>query len=166
VQEGGEARSVDATFTITLSAASANPVTVTVSTLNAAGVSEGSARDNGDRDYVRHTELLTFAPGVTSLPFVVTVLNDRVTERPRIEEFTVFLRDATGATIDRSRGQGSIVDDDGPPPGSGGGGGGSLDASLLALLALCVFLPQGRARRRAVTGQSTFVPCPALVSPP
>ena len=62
----------------------------------------------------RHTELLTFAPGVTSLPFVVTVLNDRVTERPRIEDFTVFLRDAIGATIDRARGQGKIVDDDGP----------------------------------------------------
>ena len=136
VQEGGAASSVPATFTVTLSAPSAVPVTVTVSTLNAAGFNEGAATDNGaNRDYVRHTEVLTFAPGVTSLPFVVTVINDRVTERPRIEEFTVFLRDATGATIGRLRGQGSIVDDDGPPPG---GGGGAIDAWLLAMLGLCL----------------------------
>jgi hypothetical protein len=137
VQEGGEARTVTATFTVTLSAPSASPVTVTVSTLNSAGFNEGTAKDNGDRDYGRKTEVLTFAPGVTSLPFVVTVFNDRVTERPRIEEFTVFLRDATGATIERLRGQGKIVDDDGPEPGSGGGGG-ALDAWLLALLGACV----------------------------
>ena len=113
-------------------------MTVTVSTLNAAGFNEGTATDNGsNRDYVRHTEMLTFAPGVTSLPFVVTVFNDRVTERPRIEEFTVFLRDPIGATIERLRGQGSIVDDDGPAPGSGGGGG-AIDAWLLAMLGLCV----------------------------
>jgi chitinase len=138
VQEGGEARSVLAVFTVTLSAASATPVTVTVSTLNAAGFNEGTAQDNGtDRDYARHTEMLTFAPGVTSLPFEVTVFNDRVTERPRVEEFVVFLRDPAGATIARARGQGKIIDDDGPAPGSGGGG--ALDAWLLAMLGLCLF---------------------------
>jgi hypothetical protein len=151
VNEGGEERSVPATFTVTLSAPSAVPVTVTVSTLNVAGFNEGTAQDNGDRDYIRTTETLTFAPGVTSLPFVVTVLNDRVTERPRIEEFTVFLRDPVGATLDRSRGQGKIVDDDGPAPGSGGGGGGgAVDAWLLAMLGLCV-LSSMKLRTRAST---------------
>jgi hypothetical protein len=145
VQEGGEASSVTATFTVTLSAPSATPVTVMASTLNAGGLNEGDATDNGsNRDYVRRTELLTFAPGVTSLPFVVTVLNDRRTERPRIETFTVFLRDPTGATIARLRGQGQIVDDDGPAPGSRGGG--ALDAWLLAMLGVCV---SGATARRA-----------------
>lgn len=134
VQEGGSARSVPATFTVTLSAPAATPVTVTVSTLSSAGVSEGTAQDNGpNRDYDRHTELLTFAPGVTSLPFVVTVVNDRNIEKPRIEDFTVFLRDASGATIDRARGQGKIVDDDRPVLGIGG----ALDSWLLAMLWLC-----------------------------
>jgi hypothetical protein len=149
VQEGGDAREVPATFTITLSAPSATPVAVTASTLNAAGVNEGTAQDNGDRDYVRRTETLTFAPGVTTQTFVVTVLNDRITERPRIEEFTVFLRDATGATIARLRGQGSIVDDDGPAPGSGGGGGGRLDFWLLAMLALVSLQAARRSRHKA-----------------
>jgi hypothetical protein len=137
IQEGGDERTPEAVFTVTLSAPSSNPVSVTVSTLNSAGSREGTARDSGARDYGRHTELLTFAPGVTSLPFVVTIFNDRVVERPRIEDFTVFLRDATGATIDRARGRGSIIDDDGPRPGSGGGG--ALDVWLLAMLGLCVF---------------------------
>jgi hypothetical protein len=138
VQEGGEKRTVLATFTVTLSAPSAVPVTVTVSTLNAAGFNEGDATDNGSRrDYIRHTEVLTFAPGVTSLPFVVTVMNDRFIERPRVESYTVFLRNPTGATIARMRGHGSIIDDDGPPPGSRVGGG-ALDAWLLAALGLCV----------------------------
>lgn len=119
VQQGGESPRVEAVFTITVSAPSADPVTVTDSALNSAGVREGTAR---------------------------------MTERPRIEDFTVFLRDASVATIDRARGQGSIVDDDGPPSGSGGGGG-SVDAVLLAMLALCLFLPQLRARRRAAMGR-------------
>lgn len=62
--------------------------------------------------------------------------NDRVTERPRIETYTVFLRNASGATVDRARGLGRIIDDDGPPPGSRAGGG-AFDAWLLAMLALC-----------------------------
>jgi len=110
-------------------------VTVTVSTLNSAGFNEGDASDNSSRrDYVRHTEVLTFAPGVTSLPVVITVLNDRFIERPRIESFTVFLRDPTGATIGRLRGEGRIVDDDGLSPGSGG----AIGTWLLAMWGLCL----------------------------
>jgi hypothetical protein len=143
VQEGGDARTVPAVFTVTLSAPSSTPVTVVVSTLNSAGNNEGTAADNGSsRDYIRHTETLTFNPGETSLPFVVTVVNDRDTERPRVETFIVFLRDVSGATILRSQGGGSIVDDDGPPPG---GGGGALDAWLLAaLLGALLFAHLGR----------------------
>jgi hypothetical protein len=130
VQEGGEARTVPAVFTVTLSAPSSTPVTVVVSTLDSAGNREGTAVDNGSRDYGRHTETLTFSPGQTSLPFVVTIYNDRDIERPRVETFIVFLRDASGATILRGRGGGRIVDDDEPS----GGGGGALDAWLLAAL--------------------------------
>jgi hypothetical protein len=148
-------------------------VTVTVSTLNSAGFNEGDARDNGsNRDYIRNTDLLTFAPGVTSLPFLVTVVNDREIERPRVENFIVFLRNPVGATIERSRGQGSIVDDDGPPPGSRSGGG-ALDAWLLAALALCVlgsmarnarFRPSGRHIRAHEHNKSGFFIEPPMIS--
>jgi hypothetical protein len=168
VHEGeSNASRTPAVFTVTLSAPSSIPVTVTVSTLNAAGRSEGTARDNGSRrDYVRHTEMLTFNPGQTSLTFTVNVVNDRIHERPRTETFIVYVRDATGATIARPRTGGRIIDDDGWLPGSGGG---ALDAWLLALLGLCLLLQryavQLKTSGRQPSGGGVFQRR-ALISPP
>jgi hypothetical protein len=90
-------------FTVRLSLASANTVTVNYATAN------GSAVAGSDYTAVPST-WLTFTPGQTSKQVVVNVKGDTVVE-PN-ETFVVNLGSASGATIYDGLGLGTITNDD------------------------------------------------------
>lgn len=98
----GNTGTVNATFTVTLSAASGQPVTVQYSTAN------GTATASSDFQTASGT--LTFAPGETSKTISVAVLGDQMFE-PN-ETFAVNLSGPTNATIGDGNGTGTIVNDD------------------------------------------------------
>ena len=98
----GDSGTTNAAFTVTLSSASANPVTVAYATAN------GSA--TAGSDYTATSGTLTFAPGVTSQTVNVSVLGDTVGESN--ETFTVALSNPSGATIVRGTATGTITNDD------------------------------------------------------
>jgi len=91
-------------FTVTLSAASGQTVTVNYAT------AEGTATQLVD--YVIVTGTLTFNPGQTVRSVVVPVYGDTVPEAN--ETFFVNLSGATSATIADNQGVGTIVNDDVP----------------------------------------------------
>jgi probable HAF family extracellular repeat protein len=78
----------NATFTVTLSRASAQPITVHYATADGGAVA--------GTDYLAASGTLTFAPGQTTRTIPVTVLGDRV---PEDEGFMLTLRNATNAII-------------------------------------------------------------------
>ena len=90
------------TFTVSLSAASAQPVTVQYATANGTAV-VGS-------DYAAASGTLTFAPGETQKP--VTVLVSRDTTAESSETLSLILLSATNATLTKAAATGTIVDDD------------------------------------------------------
>jgi hypothetical protein len=92
-------------FTVTLSAASAQPVTVQFATV--AGTAAAGA------DYTHVTGTLTFVPGDTSEVADVGVVGDALHEAN--EQFSVVLSAASGAGIASGTGLGTIVNDDAPP---------------------------------------------------
>jgi hypothetical protein len=94
-----------ATFTVTLSAASGQTVTVNYGTANNSATA-GS-------DYSATSGTLTFAPGVTTQTITVAITNDTLTEAS--ETFFVNLSGATNATIADAQGQATIIDNDAPP---------------------------------------------------
>ena len=94
-----------ASFTVTLSAASGQTVTVNYATAN------GTA--TAGSDYLAATGTLTFAPGVTSQPVVVTVNGDALNEAN--ETVLVNLSGATNASISDSQGTLTITNDDALP---------------------------------------------------
>jgi hypothetical protein len=91
-----------ATFTVTLSVASSQPVTVGYATAN------GTATANSD--YQAASGALTFAPGETSKTITVLLIGDRLPE-PN-ETFFVNLSSPTNATIADGQGIGTILDDE------------------------------------------------------
>jgi hypothetical protein len=93
---------VAATYTVTLSPGSTEPVSVSYSTGN------GSATDG--TDYQTASGTLTFAPGETTKTVTVLVNGDRLAE-PN-ETFVVNLSNPTGATIGDGQGVGTITDDE------------------------------------------------------
>ena len=96
-----------AIFTVTLSAASADTVTVDYDS------ADGTAMEPGDYGAVSDT--LTFASGETSKPVQVTIIDDA--EGETAETFTVSLSNAVNANLDAaSTGTATIDDNDGPPP--------------------------------------------------
>jgi hypothetical protein len=99
----GNSGSASATFVATLSAPSAQTVSVGYQTAN------GTATSGSDYTSVGLTTL-TFAPGVTSRSIVVAVNGDTLNEGD--ETFFVNLSGATNAAIADAQGQGTIVDDD------------------------------------------------------
>ena len=98
----GNTGTVAATFTATLSAASADPITVTYA------AAAGSA--TAGSDYQAASGTLTFAPGETSKTITVLVNGDRLGE-PN-ETFSVNLDSPTNATIADGQGVGTILDDE------------------------------------------------------
>ncbi len=99
----------DATFTVSLSAASSTQVTVDYAT------SDGTAKAS-DNDYEARSAILTFAPGDTTETMTVPVNADNKIEPD--ETFFVNLSGATNATISDGTGKGTIENDDeeAPPP--------------------------------------------------
>ncbi|HYO63781.1 MAG TPA: Calx-beta domain-containing protein [Pyrinomonadaceae bacterium] len=97
-----------AVFTVSLSAASANTVTVNYSTANGTAVA-GS-------DYTAASGSLVFSPGQTTKTVSVPVTGDVVVEGN--ETFFVNLSGASGAVVADGQGQGVIVNDDSAPPPS------------------------------------------------
>jgi hypothetical protein len=106
-----------ASFTVTLSPASANTVTVNYATAN------GTAVAPGDYDAIS-TTLLTYTPGQTTKTIDVST-NDDGLDEPDGETFTVGLSGVSNATISDGSGAGSINDNDPLPTVS------VLDASAL-----------------------------------
>jgi hypothetical protein len=118
-------------FTVTLSAASGQTVTVQFATADGTA---SSANGKG-KDYTSKSGTLTFDPGVLSQTISVSVKGDRNVEAN--ETFFVNLSNANGATLADSQGLGSIVNDDGAGPG----GGSPLGESKLSVDGLAIWLP-------------------------
>ncbi len=98
----GNSGTANAVFTVTLSAASAQTVTVNFSTAN--GTAAAGA------DYVAQSGVVTFTPGQTSKTITVVVNGDSLVE-PN-ETFFVNLSSPTNATIAAGQGIGTILNDD------------------------------------------------------
>ncbi|MEW6471773.1 MAG: Calx-beta domain-containing protein, partial [Actinomycetota bacterium] len=105
----GDSGPVHATFAVSLSAPSGQPVTVDYSTADGAGAGGAAAPS----DFAATSGSLTFSPGDRMKPVSVPVSGDAVDEIS--ETFTVALSNASGATIAENSGTGTIVDDDGAP---------------------------------------------------
>ncbi len=91
------------TFTVSLTAESALPVSVSYAS------ADGTA--TAGVDYLALTPgMLTFLPGETSKTVEVEVVGDTIAESS--ETFSVLLSDATNAVIDDATGIGTILDDD------------------------------------------------------
>lgn len=101
----GDAGSVNATFTVTLSAISDDTVTVQYAT------ADGTA--TAGADYTSRSGTLTFAPGTTSATISVPILGERLIEGN--ETFSVMLSTATNAVIADDVGLGQITNNDFPP---------------------------------------------------
>ncbi|HEX5801306.1 MAG TPA: Calx-beta domain-containing protein [Gaiellaceae bacterium] len=91
---------VELSFTLSLSGASGQPVSVTALTQDGTAVAPS--------DYQQKSQPFTFAPGETSKTFVV-VVNDDLLDEPG-ETVVVVLLNGAGAEIDRA--EGTISDDD------------------------------------------------------
>ncbi|HKQ66927.1 MAG TPA: Calx-beta domain-containing protein, partial [Methylomirabilota bacterium] len=101
----GNAGTTNLLFTVTLSAASVQPVTVDFATSNGTALAPG--------DYATRTGTLTFAPGVTTQQITVPVVGDLVFETN--ENFLVNLTNVVNATIADGQGVGTITNDDNAP---------------------------------------------------
>lgn len=101
VTEGNSAIAA-ATFTVTLSAANTQPITVAFTT------ADGTATAGSDFQSTSGT--LTFAPGETSRTITVPVFGDRAGEAN--ETFVVNLSSPSNATLADAQGVGTIVDDE------------------------------------------------------
>jgi hypothetical protein len=100
----GNGKTTAFTFTVTLSAAYDQPVTIRYAT------ADGTAT-TGDGDYVAKTGTITFAPGETSKTITITVNCDRKQESN--ETFYIHLFDDSGTSwFTKNRGIGTITNDD------------------------------------------------------
>jgi hypothetical protein len=98
----GNSGAGNATFTVTLSAASTQTVSVSYAT------ADGTA--TAGVDYGTAAGTLTFAPGTVTQTVLVPILGDTVNE-PN-ETFFVNLSGPSNATVADGQGQGTILDDD------------------------------------------------------
>ncbi len=107
----GNSGTKNATFTVNLSDASTQTVSVNYATANDTAIA-GS-------DYTAKSGTLSFNPGQTSKTFSVPILGDTTVESD--ETFKVNLSQASNATIADAQGVGTILNDDSsqPPPQQG-----------------------------------------------
>jgi len=108
----GNAGSVEAVLTVTLSPAAADTVTVSYEGSPANPPATGGAACGGAVDFVNPVGIVQFDPGVVSQSISVVVCGDTVDE-PN-EKFRVRLFNPAGATIAVSQGPVTITDDDDP----------------------------------------------------
>ncbi|MGD9905028.1 MAG: Calx-beta domain-containing protein [Vicinamibacterales bacterium] len=102
----GDAAAVESAGALSFTAALSwpSPSTVTVDATTAAGTAQAGV------DFVATSETLTFPTGLTTRPFVVTLINDVLDEGS--ETFSAVLSAPVGATLGAPVGVGTIVDDD------------------------------------------------------
>lgn len=106
----GDSGTKTMTFTVTLSATSAQPVTVDYATQNAIATTSGSLASGG-ADYVATNGTLTFAAGENTKYITVTINGDVANEAD--DTFNVVLSNvSTTAQIQNGTGLGTIVNDD------------------------------------------------------
>ena len=126
----GNAGTVNATFTVALSAVSGQTVTV------AYGTADGTARQPAD--YTAASGTLTFTAGQTSKTVVVAVKGDVLDEAN--ENFSLGLSSPVNATVADANGIGTITDDDAAPSLSVGnatvteGNAGTVNATFTVTL--------------------------------
>jgi hypothetical protein len=101
VSEGNTGAAI-ATFTVSLSAAYSQPITVHFVT--------GDATATAGSDYTAASGNVTFAPGQTSRPIAIAVIGDRLPEAN--ETFFVSLSNPVNATINVGQAIGTLVDDE------------------------------------------------------
>ena len=152
VAEGGGT----ATFTVTLSAASGQTVTVGYATAN------GTA--TAGSDYTATTGTLTFAPGTLTQTVGVPILADALNEPT--ETFLVNLSAPVNATIGDGQATGTITDDDGAPvlsigdvsvlEGNSGGTNATFTLTLSAPSGLSVTVPWTTADGTATAADSDY----------
>ena len=102
--EGKKNQSTLFTFTVTLSAAYDQPVTVSYQTVN------GTAT-TGDGDYVAKTGTITFAPGETTRTITIEVKGDNKKEANEYFYLDLFGL-GSNALFSKNRGIGTILNDD------------------------------------------------------
>ncbi|MFB2977734.1 Calx-beta domain-containing protein [Microseira sp. BLCC-F43] len=98
----GDSGAKDATFDVSLSAASTQTVTVNYVTADESATA--------GQDYKQTSGILTFAPGQTTQTIAVPVIGDTLVEPD--ETFKVNLSNGTNATIAVASGVGTILNDD------------------------------------------------------
>ncbi|MEQ1860602.1 MAG: Calx-beta domain-containing protein [Chthoniobacteraceae bacterium] len=96
---------VNATFTVSLSRAATEQVTVNYSTANGTAIS--------GEDYTGASGTVTFEIGETEKQVSILIAQDSVFE-PN-ETFTMTLSGPSSGTLDRAQGTATIIDDDAPP---------------------------------------------------
>lgn len=102
--EGKKGQTILFTFSVTLSAAYDEPVTMSYSTV------DGTAK-TGDKDYKARTGTLTFAPGETTKTITIEVIGDSKKEGD--ETFYLDLFGNSGNSLfTKNRGIGTILNDD------------------------------------------------------
>ena len=108
----GNAGTVDATFTVTLSTASGRDVSVDYATQDDTARSSASGSPPPEVDYAPASGTLAFLAGQTSRTVTVTVNGGEVDELD--ETFFLNLSNPIAATIADGQGVGTILDDDPP----------------------------------------------------
>jgi hypothetical protein len=163
----GNSGTVNATFTITLSAASGLPVTVGYATAN------GTATAGADYNALS-PGTLTFAPGETAKTLIVQVLGDTVDEDS--ETFLVNLSSPTNATLARVQGTGTITDNDAAPSlrisdvsvveGDGGTSAATFTVTLSAVSERPVSVTYATANKTASAGSDYVAQSGSLLFAP
>ncbi|HTK77948.1 MAG TPA: Calx-beta domain-containing protein, partial [Gemmataceae bacterium] len=102
--EGKKNHTTQFTFTVTLSAAYDQPVTMSFRTI------DGTAT-TGDGDYVAKAGMLTFAPGETTKTITIEVNGDRKREGNEYFYLDLF-ENSTNSFVTKKRGTGTILNDD------------------------------------------------------
>jgi predicted extracellular nuclease len=103
-QAEGNSGSTNMVFTVTLTGATEQTVTVNYVTANNSATA-GS-------DFTTTNGILTFTPGTLTQPINVPILGDSAQETPAAETFFVNLSGAVNAIVTDDQGQGTINDDD------------------------------------------------------
>jgi probable HAF family extracellular repeat protein len=103
-KEGKRGQTTQFIFTVTLSAAYDQPVTMSFKT------TDGTAKTS-DQDYVAKTGTLTFAPGETTKTITITVNGDSKKESDETFFLDLF-GNSSNSLLTKSRGVGTILNDD------------------------------------------------------
>ncbi|AFY61366.1 glycoside hydrolase family 9 protein [Synechococcus sp. PCC 6312] len=99
-----EGLNANAVFTVNLSQASSNSITVNY------GTQSGTA--TAGQDFTNRTGTLTFAPGETSKTIAIPIIDDTLQEYP--ETFSLVLSSPTQATLAKATGTGTIISNEVP----------------------------------------------------